>query len=256
MLCSTKRLESDDPTDLALRNISLNISAGEKVAICGRTGSGKSTLVGLFLKLLDSTPETSANIHIDDIALSKIDRQVLRRRIIAIPQETLFLPEGTSFRTNLDPLGEACLADCQAALEMVQLWELVQDRGGLEAGMSTAVFSQGQRQLFSLACAVVRRRVRAGSQNFDRSHSEGGVLLMDEVSSSVDRETEVCMQEVIKSEFSKYTVVAITHRLDMVFDFDRVIVMDGGEIVETGNPKVLSADSNTRFGKLCKVGGY
>ncbi|TVY56754.1 ABC transporter FUM19 [Lachnellula cervina] len=231
---STKRLESDDPTDLALRNISLNISAGEKVAICGRTGSGKSTLVGLFLKLLDSTPETSANIHIDDIALSKIDRQVLRRRIIAIPQETLFLPEGTSFRTNLDPLGEACLADCQAALEMVQLWELVQDRGGLEAGMSTAVFSQGQRQLFSLACAVVRRRVRAGSQNLDRSHSEGGVLLMDEVSSSVDRETEVCMQEVIKSEF----------------------IMDGGEIVETGNPKVLSADSNTRFGKLCKVGGY
>lgn len=171
----------------------------------------------------------------------------------------MFLPDGTSFRTNLDPFGDAGTADCQAALESVQLWNLVQERGGLESGMSSAVFSQGQKQLFSLACAVLRRRVRA--KNFKQgTHAdsllEGGILLMDEVSSSVDRETERCMQSVIKAEFSEYTVLAITHRLDMVLEFDRVVVMDKGEIVEMGNPKVLSEDSETKFGELWRTGGH
>ncbi|KAK2755917.1 hypothetical protein FQN54_005713 [Arachnomyces sp. PD_36] len=251
--------DNEDPPELALRNVSLNISGGEKIAICGRTGSGKSSLVALLLKLLEPTPETSSNTHIDGIALHQIDRQVLRRRIIAIPQDTMFLPDGTSFRTNLDPFSVADLVDCRAALESVQLWDIVEERGGLEAGMSAGTFSQGQKQLFSLACAVLRRRVRAKSLQFGShadSVSEGGILLMDEVSSSVDRETERCMQSVIKAEFGAYTVVAITHRLDMVLEFDRVVVMDKGEIVETGNPKVLSEDSKTKFGELWRTGGH
>lgn len=259
LLHSGNDSNNEDPPELALRNISLSISGGEKIAVCGRTGSGKSSLVALLLKLLDPTPETSGNTHIDGISLHQIDRQALRRRIIAIPQDTMFLPDGTSFRTNLDPFGVADSADCQEALELVQLWNLVKERGGLEAGMSAAAFSQGQKQLFSLACAVLRRRVRAKSLKLGaHAHSvlEGGILLMDEVSSSVDRETERCMQSVIKAEFSEYTTVAITHRLDMILEFDRVIVMDKGEIVETGNPKVLSEDSNTKFGELWRTGGH
>ncbi|CAM1500621.1 Fc.00g097830.m01.CDS01 [Cosmosporella sp. VM-42] len=249
--------DNNDSPELALRNVSLTVAAGEKIAICGRTGSGKSSLIALLLKLLEPTPETAPNIRIDSIALYKIDRQALRRHIIAIPQEAVFLPEGTSFRANLDPFDVAGSADCLAALETVQLRNLVEERGGLKAGMSPGSFSQGQKQLFSLACAVLRRRLRAKTLGLGRHDvSEGGILLMDEVSSSVDQETERAMMKVIKAEFKEYTVVTITHRLDMVLDFDRVVVMDKGEVVETGKPRDLSKDSTTQFGKLWRTGGY
>ena len=77
---------------------------------------------------------------------------------------------------------------------------------------------------------------------------------MDEVSSSVDHETERVMQEIIRTEFKDYTVVAVSHRLDMIMDFDRVVVMDTGEIVEVGNPIMLSQKEGSRFGDLVKAG--
>lgn len=240
---------------MALRDIRLEITAGERIAICGRTGSGKSSLVALLLKLLDPIGETSSNIIIDKIALHKIDRSALRQRIIAVPQEAVFLPDGSTFQGNLDPFNIATAADCQSVLEVVDLWSFVQERGGLKAGMSPATLSQGQRQLFSLARAVIRRRIRAKSLGLGGGGSEGGILLLDEVSSSVDQETEREMQEIIRVEFKTYTVIAVSHRLDMISDFDRVVVMDKGEIVEVGNPLVLSHDETTRFGELWKAGG-
>ncbi|KAI1880861.1 hypothetical protein JX265_001101 [Neoarthrinium moseri] len=246
--------ESDEKADLAIRDVNLSIAPGEKIAVCGRTGSGKSSLIALLLKLLDPTTATITGAYIDNIALYKIDRSALRRRIIAIPQDAIFLPDGSSFRANLDPFDDATSADCQSVLQTVDLWTFVQERGGLEAGMSPATFSQGQRQLFSLARAVLRRRLRAKSLGLGGGGSEGGILLLDEVSSSVDRETERAMQEIIRVEFKEYTVVAVSHHLDMIFDFDRVVVMDKGEIVEIGDPKILSQGS-TRFGELWRAGG-
>jgi ABC-type multidrug transport system fused ATPase/permease subunit len=250
-------IDRDEATWFALNNVVLTISPGENVAVCGRTGSGKSSLVALLLKLLDPTPETANNVEIDKIGLHKINRQVLRRRIIVVPQDAVFLKEKSSFKANLDPFDTADSSACQSVLETVQLWSFVEECGGLEASMSSAAFSQGQKQLFSLACAVLRRRVRAGHLGYDsHNSSEGGILLMDEVSSSVDRETERVMQQVIKEEFTNYTVIAITHRLDMVLDFDTVVVMDKGKVVEKGNPRELSQDSSTRFGDLWKTGNH
>ncbi|KAF3019761.1 hypothetical protein E8E14_010934 [Neopestalotiopsis sp. 37M] len=249
-------MATDDELSLALRNVSLSIAPGEKVAVCGRTGSGKSSLIALLLKLLDPTMATSTGTHIDGLALHKIERSALRRRIIAIPQDAVFLPDGSSFRANLDPFETATDADCQSVLEAVDLWSFAEERGGLDQGMSPGTWSQGQRQLFSLARAVLRRRLRAKSLSVVESGgSEGGVLLLDEVSSSVDRETERAMQEVIAVEFKNYTVIAVSHHLDMIFDFDRVMVMDRGEVVEVGNPKTLSQDPATRFGELWRAGG-
>jgi ABC-type multidrug transport system fused ATPase/permease subunit len=249
-------MATDDEPSLALRNVSLNVAPGEKVAVCGRTGSGKSSLIALLLKLLDPTMATSTGTYIDGVALHKIERSALRRRIIAIPQDAVFLPDGSSFRSNLDPFETATDADCQSVLEAVDLWSFAEERGGLDQGMSPGTWSQGQRQLFSLARAVLRRRLRAKSLGLVESGgSEGGILLLDEVSSSVDRETERAMQEVIAVEFKNYTVIAVSHHLDMIFDFDRVVVMDRGEIVEVGNPKTLSQDPATRFGELWRAGG-
>lgn len=239
---------------MALRDINLTISSGEKLAICGRTGSGKSSLIALLLKLLDPTPETSGNAVIDNTPLHRIDRSSLRQRIIAVPQEAVFLPDGSTFQANLDPLDVSASDDCQAILSAVGLWDFVEERGGLDAGMSPGTLSAGQRQLMSLGRALLRRRIRARNLGIGGGGSEGGVLLLDEVSSSVDHETERVMQEIIRTEFRDYTVVAVSHRLDMIMDFDRVVVMDKGEIVEVGNPMALAGEEGTRFGELVKAG--
>ncbi|KAI1380494.1 ABC multidrug transporter [Hypoxylon crocopeplum] len=248
---------TEDPTEppnLALKEIQLQIRPGEKVAICGRTGSGKSSLIALLLKLLDPVDDTLDRVYIDKISLRRVDRSSLRQRIVAIPQDVVFLPDGSTFLENLDPFNVSTIADAQAVLEAVGLWAFVRDRGGIEAGMTVSTLSQGQRQLFSLARAVLRRRIRARSLGLGGGGSEGGILLLDEVSSSVDRETEKTMQEVIRAEFKEYTVVAVSHRLDMVMDYDRVVVMEKGEIVEVGNPAQLVQETGTRFGELWSLG--
>ena len=230
------------------------IRSSEKIAICGRTGSGKSSLIALLLKLLDPISETAANAVIDDLPLHRIDRPSLRERILAVPQEAVFLPDGSTFRTNLDPLDVSMPEECRAVLIAVHLWQFVQERGGLDAGMSAGTLSAGQRQLMSLGRALLRRRIRARNLGIHSGGFEGGILLLDEVSSSVDHEAEQVMQEIIRDEFRDYTVIAVSHRLDMIMDFDRVVVMDTGEIVEVGNPMALAGEEGTRFGELVKAG--
>jgi ABC-type multidrug transport system fused ATPase/permease subunit len=218
------------------------------VAICGRTGSGKSSFIALLLKLLDPTSTTAGNIVIDGQLLQHLNRSELRQRIIAVPQETVFLPDGSTFQANLDVSEEATREECEAVLRAVGLWEFVQERGGLDAGMNASTFSAGQRQLMSLGRALVRRSIR--QRKYATGTEHGGILLLDEVSSSVDQETERVMQQTIKTEFKNYTVIAVAHRLDMVMDFDKVVVMDRGEIVEMGIPAVLAQEAGSKFGDL------
>ncbi|KAK4059940.1 hypothetical protein Trihar35433_10484 [Trichoderma harzianum] len=238
-------------TRLALHNIHLTINSGEKVAICGRTGSGKSSFIALLLKLLDPTSTTAENIVIDGQLLQHLNRSELRQRIIAVPQETVFLPDGSTFQANLDVSDEATREECEAVLIAVGLWEFVQERGGLDAGMNASTFSAGQRQLISLGRALIRRSIR--QRKYAAGTEHGGILLLDEVSSSVDQETEHVMQQTIKTEFKNYTVIAVAHRLDMVMDFDKVVVMDTGEILEIGIPAVLAQEAGSKFGDLVRA---
>ena len=156
------------------------------------------------------------------------------------------LSDTSTFRENLDPFGIAGVHQCRAALETVGLWGVVKERGGLDALMDSTTFSLGQRQLFSLAHAVLRRRSRT---------SQGGILLLDEVSSSVDQETERLMQSIIRDEFKSYTIVAVSHRLDMIMDFDKVIVMDKSSVIEIGKPTDLVQEKHSRFGDLYRSAG-
>lgn len=160
----------------------------------------------------------------------------------------MFLPDGTSFKENLDPLNVSTVQECQQALESVDMWDFILGKGGLTASMSAGTLSAGQRQLLSLARVLLRRRHRS------QQGTDTGILLLDEVSSSVDQATEKVMQQIIKTEFEKYTVVAVSHRLDMIMDFDDVVVMDKGCIVEVGNPRVLAEEAGTRFGELVRAG--
>ncbi|KAF4440439.1 putative ABC multidrug transporter [Fusarium austroafricanum] len=244
----------DNTSNIALSNINLNITPGEKIAICGRTGSGKSSLIALLLKLLDPLSAHGGEVVIDNTLLHRIDRPTLRQRILAVPQEAVFLPDGTSFKLNLDPFDVSTHEECQAVLATVGLWHLVEELGGLDAGMNSETLSAGQRQLLSLGRVLLRRRIRTRNLCRNSDATDSGILLLDEVSSSVDHETERVMQEIVRVEFKSYTVIAVSHRLNMIMDFDRVVVMDTGEIVEVGVPKELAEEPGSRFGELVKAG--
>lgn len=241
--------EGEDMLKLALRDVHLTVASGERVAICGRTGSGKSSLIAFLLKLVDPLSETADNATIDGTLLRRLDRRELRQRIIAVPQEAVFLPDGCTFQANLDPFSVSTAAECEEVLKVISLWNFVAERGGIGAGMTADTLSVGQRQLMSVGRALLRQRTRV------RMQVHGGILLLDEVSSSVDADTEHVMQEIIGNEFKGYTVIAVSHRLDMIMEFDRVVVMDKGEIVELGNPVALAALAGSRFGDLLKATG-
>lgn len=224
----------EDDRNLALKRITMHIHPGEKIAIVGRTGSGKSSLILLLLRLLDPVPDHADNITIDGLPLRRIDREILRQRIIAMPQDMVFLAAGETFRDALDPYSEATEEECKASLEKVGLWNTVEDAGGLHAGIGKDTLSQGQKQLFSLAIAILRVGLhRKAGGNL------GGILLIDEVTSSVDKDTEVAIMRVIEEVFKDYTVVAVTHRLESVIGFDRLLVMANGEVVKEGTPRSL-----------------
>ncbi|KAH9220185.1 hypothetical protein DL95DRAFT_433377 [Leptodontidium sp. 2 PMI_412] len=239
---------------LAISNMTLSIAPGEKIVanlfeqrqIVHYSSASQTSRSSPFNRpkhnhRLNSTPQ---------------DRPpILRQRIIAVPQDPVFLPDGTSFQANLDPYATSTETDCQEVLETVGQWYFVADRGGLTAGMSSETLSAGQKQLFSLARAVLRARLRARQRvtQFGEKGpgtTNGGILLLDEVSSSVDQETDRAMQRIIRKEFEGYTIVMVSHRLEMVMGFDTVVVMEKGEVVETGPPKELSLRGGGRFREL------
>ncbi|KAI8957592.1 P-loop containing nucleoside triphosphate hydrolase protein [Daldinia sp. FL1419] len=241
------------PNHLALRDVNLIITPGQKVALCGRTGSGKSSMILLLLRLLNPITSCVDRIIIDDIPIYKIDRSTLRHRIIAVPQDPVFLPDGTSFQANLDPFGISNENEHRAILETVKLWDFVDERGGLAAGMFADTLSGGQRQLFNLARAILRRRVRTRQLQLEfgeKSVTIGGILLLDEISSSIDQDIDRAMQNIIREEFEGYTIIMVSHRLDMVLGFDRVVVLDEGSIVETGHPEILAETHGSIFREL------
>ncbi|MBE3049737.1 ATP-binding cassette domain-containing protein, partial [Candidatus Bathyarchaeota archaeon] len=176
---------------------------------------------------------------IDSLPLHSIHRPTLRKRIIAVPQDPVFLPGSPTLLSNLDPDSLTSKSECLDVLRAINLESL--------ADTDVEELSAGQKQLLSLGRAILRRRMR----------KEGGVLLLDEVGSSVDGETDRMMGEIIRREFEGYTVVMIAHRLGMVREFfDRVVVLDQGRVVEEGEPGVLVGVEGSRFRELWVSGKY
>lgn len=179
-----------------------------------------------------------------------VNRTALHSRIIAVPQECVFLPDGSSIKSNIHPTETISDTECAAILDMVQLTAFVAVQGGLDAPMSGDWLSAGQQQLFSLGRAVFRRRAR-----MQVSGQDGGLLLLDEISSSVDHDTEIMMHDIISREFVAYTIVAVAHRLGLMVDFvDRVVVLDKGRVIEEGAPRDLLAVDGGAFRRLYQAG--
>ncbi|KAK0656433.1 ABC transporter [Cercophora newfieldiana] len=207
---------SSPPT---LNSLSLSIPAGCKLAIVGPSGSGKTSLIMSLLRLL---PINSGHITLDDVDISSLDADTLRSSLNVIPQDAYFMP-GT-VRFNIDPRAKATDEEIERALGKVGLWERVCSVGGLDGELDTAEWSQGERQLLSLARAVLVK---------------GKVLILDEAGSSVDAQMEAVMQDVIEKEFEDATVISVLHRFTFIERFDRVAVLKQGVLVECDAPRVL-----------------
>lgn len=181
--------------------------------------SGKSSLVGTLLRLLEID---SGCIIVDGVDIASVPREIIRERLVAIPQETLILTG--SLRLNVDPTNSHPDSSIIAALERVRLWSLLEERGGLNAEIADSGLSKGQQQLLALSRAILRK---------------GKILLLDEPTSNVDSETDAIMQRILKEDFGDCTVLTVAHRLDSIMGCDAVAVVDAGNLIEVGPPEEL-----------------
>jgi ATP-binding cassette subfamily C (CFTR/MRP) protein 1 len=177
----------------------------------------------------------SGSISIDDLSLASIPRSAVRMALNSIPQDPFFL-SGT-IRLDLDPSLSLLDSSLIAALQKVELYNKINLLGGLDADMDVDSLSHGQRQLFCLARAILRA---------------SKIVVLDEVTSSVDRKTDALMQKVIREELEGCTIVAVAHRLETILDFDRIAVLDRGMLVECDTPKKLLARESA-FKRLYEV---
>ncbi|XP_044431466.1 ABC transporter C family member 10 [Triticum aestivum] len=225
------RYRKDAP--LVLHGITCRFEGGNKIGIVGRTGSGKTTLIGALFRLVEPA---EGKIIIDSVDISTIGLHDLRSRLGIIPQDpTLF--QGT-IRYNLDPLGQFSDQQIWEVLHKCQLLEAVQDK---EQGLDSHVvedgsnWSMGQRQLFCLGRALLRRC---------------RILVLDEATASIDNATDALLQKTIRTEFKHCTVITVAHRIPTVMDCDMVLAMSDGKLVEFDKPTKLMETEGSLFRKL------
>jgi ATP-binding cassette subfamily C (CFTR/MRP) protein 1 len=141
----------------------------------------------------------------------------------------------SSIRENMDPLQEKNADDINSALQKVGLALLVADRGGIETNVADIGLSQGELQLFAIARALL---------------CPSKILVVDEMTSSMDPLPEKRILDLVRAEFEGSTVLAAAHRLATVVDFDMVVVLDAGRLVESGQPRELLRQPNGWFKRM------
>lgn len=219
-----------------LSSFNLAVKAGEKIGIVGHSGAGKSTLVSLLLK---NFKPISGSITIDDTNLAEVTSDSLRAQISLIPQDILLFHR--SIGENIGYAREnASMDDIKKAAQMANIDEYIEslpEKYHTMVGERGIKLSGGQRQRIAIARAILK---------------DAPIIILDEATSSLDTATE---QEIQKSinillEKNQTTVLAIAHRLSTIRHMDRIIVMDGGKIIEEGSFAQLMAIEKGLFKSL------
>ncbi|XP_068992123.1 ATP-binding cassette sub-family C member 4-like isoform X2 [Neodiprion pinetum] len=219
----------------ALKGLNLNIRPGWKVGVVGRTGAGKSSLISALFRLVGDGLD--GEIFLDGISTKSIGLNDLRSRISIIPQEPILF--SASLRYNLDPFEQYSDAELWNSIREVELGGVISSLDFSVAG-GGANFSVGQRQLICLARAILRNN---------------RLLVLDEATANVDPNTDALIQRTIRRRFVDSTVLTVAHRLNTIMDSDRVLVMDGGRIVEFDHPHLLLKDRDGYFSQMVQQTG-
>jgi ABC-type multidrug transport system fused ATPase/permease subunit len=232
---------------LVLKDISVKFASREKVGIIGRTGSGKSTMILALKRILEVEPDVDSYIMVGGARSDSMGIKYYRSAITLIPQDP-FLLSGT-IRSNIDSDNRYSDEEVEAALQETQIFSNISASLGQvmgeahQAGPAESLLqeqtrlrrevlnfevkdggvnlSQGQRQLLCIARALIARPK---------------ILLMDEATANIDSKSDQIIQRLIKSKFSDSTVITIAHRLNTIIQYDRVVVMSDGQVVEQGSP--------------------
>ncbi|KAL3662869.1 hypothetical protein V7S43_012271 [Phytophthora oleae] len=242
--------EEQDMATCALKDVSFSIVGGEKIGVVGRTGSGKSSLA---MAMLQMHTLSSGRIFIDGLDISRLHLRDIRSRICIIPQTPLFYR--CSIRRYLDPFKE---------FDDSELWEVLVKTGLCDTPGPVVEADETNQEEF-----YTGETMRMVVTNLDMKLAENGenwsmgerqmlvlarsllkparVLILDEAFSSVDQECDKQLLAVVEKEFASSTIFLITHRLDQVLGFDRIIVMQEGAVAECGAAEELVSDPASAF---------
>jgi len=175
----------------------------------------------------------SGSIFIDGVNLTSVPCELIRQSLSVLPQDPLIL-SGT-FRFNIDPAGIHNDQVILSALADIEMLDWVLSRGGLDSPLEASSISSGQQQLLCLARALV---------------NQSRILILDEPTSNVDEESETKMMTLIEDRFQDRTVIAVAHQLRTIRNFDIVVVLEDGKILEYGEPNDLLHKRESRFKEL------
>lgn len=223
---------------LVLSGINADINAGEKIGIVGRTGAGKSSLFLALFRLVE--PEAESEIEIDGIDCLRLGLRDLRSSLAIIPQEAVLF-SGT-VRFNLDPFYEYSDEEIWDILVKCELYDFIRSKPEkllfmvAEDGNN---FSNGQKQLLCIGRALLKKC---------------RILVLDEATSAIDKYTDSLIQKLIRHDFENVTVLCIAHRLETILDYDRILVLEDGKVVEFDSPEVLLQNENGIFYHMINSG--
>lgn len=225
-----------------IKKLNFKVKSGEKIALIGPSGGGKSTIVKLILRLFDIN---KGQILIDEQDISKLTQDSLRSSIALVPQDPILFHR--SLKENIR-YGRRYASDKEviAAAKMANCHEFIMK---FPKGYSTFVgergvkLSGGQRQRVAIARAIL---------------SNASILILDEATSSLDSESEKLIQDALKNLIKNKTAFIIAHRLSTIMDVDRIFVLDNGRIIEEGQHSDLVGKKSSLYKKLwdLQVGGY
>ena len=222
---------SYDGENPVIKNFTLTVPTGKKVALVGATGSGKTTIVNLLMRFYETD---SGEICINKQNIQDVARGSLRQNVAIVLQDTVLF--SNTVQNNLKYGNDAATQEqLETAVEMSQCREMIEL---LPQGYDTVLtgsganISQGQRQLLAIARAFV---------------ADPRILILDEATSNVDTRTEKEIQDAMQRIMQGRTSIVIAHRLSTIRDSDLIVVMDHGEIVESGNHEALLAEKGKYY---------
>ena len=215
----------EDSNEYVLKNINLNVKAGEIVAFVGKSGSGKTTLVNLLARFFNTDDGT---VKVNGVNIKNIPLKIYRNKFAIVPQETFLF--GGTIKENISFGKEVTDEEIISAAKMANAYNFIQEdlpnKFETEVGERGALLSGGQKQRIAIARALIKNPE---------------IMILDEATSALDSESEKLVQEALDSLMEGRTTFVIAHRLSTIVRADKIVVMENGEIKEMGTHSELIA---------------